>query len=173
MSDSSIRIKPYDGSTDFAMWQAKMKVVLIKEKCWRAVTEDYKAGMSDDSKKEMDQVAHSEIMIRISDEVARQVIDCLTAKSIWDTLASLYHVKTLSSRISLLCRIFNFKMNVSASLDDNLDRFLRMTQDLERCDDKINDTHQAVILLNALPNQFDTFKDVIQFSRDLLTKTDS
>ncbi len=66
MSDSSIRIKPYDGSTDFAMWQAKMKAVLIKEKCWRAV----KAKMSEDSKKEMDQIAHSEIMIRISDEVA-------------------------------------------------------------------------------------------------------
>ena len=61
-------------------------------------------------------------------------------------------------------------MDVSVSLAENLDRFCRMTHELERCDDKINDTHQAVILLNALSSQFDTFKDVIQFSNETLTK---
>lgn len=45
-----------------------------------------------------------------------------------------------------------------------------MTHELERCNDKIADTHQAVILLNSLPSQFDNFKDVIQFGNEDLTK---
>ena len=70
----------------------------------------------------------------------------------------------------MLCRLFNYKMDVSVSLNENLDRFLRMTQELERCKDTIDDIHQAVILLNALPSQFDNFKDVIQFGSEDLTK---
>ena len=63
-------------------------------------------------------------------------------------------------------------MNKNVSLDENLDSFLRMTQELERCNDKIDDTHQAVILLNVLPAQLDIFKDVIQFENETLTKKD-
>ena len=153
MSDfSSIRIKPFDRTSDFSMWQLKMKVVLIKEKCWPVVDESYPEDLDSAKKKEMDQIAHSEIIIRLSDEVVRQIITFDTAKTLWKGLVDLYQVKTLPSKISLLCRIFNFKMDVSVSLNDNLDRFLRMTQGLERCDDKIVDAHQAVILLNSLPS---------------------
>ena len=56
------------------------------------------------------------------------------------------------------------------TLNDNLDAFLRMTLDLERCSDKIDDIHQAVIILNSLPAQFNNFKDVIQYGHQDLTK---
>ena len=108
--------------------------------------------MNDEAKKELDEIAHNQIIIKHFFEVARQVIDRLyyfhtTIKS----LGELYKVKTLPSRISLLFKKFIYKMDVSVfvSLDENLDR---MTQELESCDDKINDNHQAVILLNAIPS---------------------
>ena len=61
-------------------------------------------------------------------------------------------------------------MDVNLPLHYNLDKFLRMTQELERCDDKVKDSHQAILLMNSLPSQFDNFKDVIQYSSDELTK---
>ncbi|CAM8907798.1 unnamed protein product [Rhodiola kirilowii] len=60
-------------------------------------------------------------------------------------------------------------MDTSLSIAENLDIFLKMTLDLDRCKDKIADTHQAVILLNSLPSQFENLKDVIQYGRDELT----
>lgn len=69
------------------MWHVKMNAILIKEKCWKVVTGDYPGDypgdMSPEAKQELDLVAHSEIMIRISNEVARQVIHCETVKTLW------------------------------------------------------------------------------------------
>ena len=168
--NNTMRVKLFDGTGDFAMWQVKMKAILVKEKCWKAVTQEYPAGTSDEKKLEMDEQAQCEIMIRLADDVARQVYTSKTAKELWDLLVKLFLTKSLPSRISLLCRLFTYKMDASLSLNDNLDKFLRMTQDLERCKDKISDAHAAVLLLNSLPSQFDTLKDVIQFSTDTLTK---
>ncbi|KAL9688590.1 hypothetical protein QQ045_033013 [Rhodiola kirilowii] len=60
-------------------------------------------------------------------------------------------------------------MDLSLSIQENLDIFLRMTHDLERCAEAIKEKHQAMILLNFLPHQFDTLIDVIQFGRVDLT----
>jgi len=60
-------------------------------------------------------------------------------------------------------------MNTSLPVTENLDKFLKLTQELEKCDDKIKEEHQAVLLLNSLPAQFDTFKDVIQYSTEEVT----
>ncbi|CAM8894353.1 unnamed protein product [Rhodiola kirilowii] len=62
-------------------------------------------------------------------------------------------------------------MDVSLSIQENLDSFLKITQELDRCEDTIKEEHQAVILLSALPHQFDNLIDVIQFGREGLTLT--
>ena len=170
MGENTVRIKPFDGSTDFSMWQLKMRAILTKKKCLKAITEEWADETSEATKKELQEQAHAEIIIRLADEVARQVVTISKPKDLWDALTAKYMTKSLPSTITLLSALFNFKMNTSVTLEDNLDKFLRLTQDLERCGDSIKDKHQATILLNALPAQFDTFKDVIQFSRDDLTK---
>ncbi|CAM8954966.1 unnamed protein product [Rhodiola kirilowii] len=170
MADS-VHLKPYDGTTDFSLWKAKMKAILIKEKCYRAITQEWLDPTSAAKKEEICDIAHSEIMIRLSDEVLRQVVNIFDPKELWDTLESIYLTKSLPSRISLLSSLFNFRMNTSLSIQENLDTFLKMTQDLSRCKDKIEETHKAVILLNSLPPQFDIVKDVIQYGRDEITLT--
>ncbi|CAN0860176.1 Retrovirus-related Pol polyprotein from transposon TNT 1-94 [Linum grandiflorum] len=164
-----IRLKPFDGSTDFAIWKIKMKAILIKEKCFAAVTEDWPANTSDLRKAELREIAHSEIMIRLADDVVRQVVSFSDPKLLWEGLESIFQSKSMPSRISLLSKLFTFKMDTGMSMHENFDAFLKMTQDLERCGDQIDDTHQAVLLLNSMPSQFDNLKDVIQFSRDDLT----
>ena len=37
-----MKIRPFDGVIDFAMWQVKMRVILIKEGCWKAITHPVK-----------------------------------------------------------------------------------------------------------------------------------
>ncbi|KAL9670347.1 hypothetical protein QQ045_007898 [Rhodiola kirilowii] len=72
---SNVNLKPYDGTTNFSLWRAKMKAILIKEKCYRAVTEEWLDPTSAEKKKEISDIAHSEIMIRLSDEGLRQVVN--------------------------------------------------------------------------------------------------
>ena len=170
MSENTPKVKPYDGVSDFSMWQVKMKALLIKEKCWKAIEGVWPPNTKAETKTEASEMAHAEIMMRLTDDVARQVLNYTDAKSLWKALETQYLKTSLPSKISLLCRLFSFKMDVNVPLNDNLDRFLRMTLELERCNDKIKDDHQAVLLLSSLPSQFDTLKDVIQYGNDKLTK---
>ncbi|CAM8963279.1 unnamed protein product [Rhodiola kirilowii] len=72
-----VRVTPFDGSNDFTMWKLKMKAVLIKEKCWDAISEEWPEGATDRHKKKLQDLAYSEIILRLSDDVARQVFDTL------------------------------------------------------------------------------------------------
>ncbi|CAM8944713.1 unnamed protein product [Rhodiola kirilowii] len=165
MADN-VRLKPYDGTTNFSTWRVKMKAILIREKCYRTVTGEWLDPTSEERKHELRELAHLEIMVRLANDVLRQVVSISDAKELWDTLETIYLTKSLPSRIALLCKLFNFRMDTSLSIQENLDAFLRMTQDLSKCKDKIQETHQAVIVLNVLPPQFDIVKDVIQYGRD-------
>ncbi|CAM8913689.1 unnamed protein product [Rhodiola kirilowii] len=166
---TDIRLKPFDGQMDFAMWNMRMKGILIKEKCWRDVSEEWLCPTSDQMKKDLKEVTLAEIMMRLTDDVGRPLMKITDPKVSWDTLTTTYQTKSLPNRIFLFKKLFTFKMDLSLSIQENLDIFLRMTQDLERCEDAIKEEHQAVILLSSVPHQFDTLIDVIQFGREDLT----
>ncbi|CAM8903536.1 unnamed protein product [Rhodiola kirilowii] len=36
----AMKLKPFDGTSDYSMWKMRMKAILVKEKCFRAVTEE-------------------------------------------------------------------------------------------------------------------------------------
>ncbi|CAM8970979.1 unnamed protein product [Rhodiola kirilowii] len=166
---TDIRLKPFDGQIDFAMWLMRMEGILVKEKCWRAVSEEWLSPTSDQAKRDLKQLALAEIMMRLTDDVARPLMKIKDPKELWDTLKATYQTKSLPNRIFLLKKLFTFKMDLSLSIQENLDIFLRINQDLERCEDAIKEEHQAVILLSSLPHQFDGLIDVIQFGREDLT----
>ncbi|CAM8908946.1 unnamed protein product [Rhodiola kirilowii] len=168
MADA-MKIKPFDGTSNFSMWKMRMKAILIKEKCYMAVTEEWIVPTSDQQKIDKKELAYSEIMMRLIDDVARKVMHHTEPKTLWDELEKLYLVKSLPTRISLQTKLFTFKMDLSISLQENLDIFLKLTQDLKKCKDEIKDEHLCVILLNLLPSQFDTLRDVIQYGSEELT----
>ncbi|KAL9679222.1 hypothetical protein QQ045_017078 [Rhodiola kirilowii] len=73
MADN-VRLKPYNGITDFSLWRVKMKNILIREKCYKAVTGQWLDPTSEERKQELKELAHSEIMVRLADDVLRQVV---------------------------------------------------------------------------------------------------
>jgi hypothetical protein len=80
------RIKPYDGQSDFAMWKVKMQVILTKERLYHAITDVWDVDVTTAEKKEVQSLAHAEIMLRLTDEVARQVVNHTEPKPLWDAL---------------------------------------------------------------------------------------
>ncbi|CAN1128690.1 hypothetical protein LINPERHAP2_LOCUS4789 [Linum perenne] len=116
-----IRLKPYDGSIDFTIWKVKMKATLMKEKCYSAVTKDRPAETSELKKVKLNDMAHAEIFIRLSNDVARQVVSITDAQTLWLTLEEIFLSKPVPNLISLLCKFFTFKMDVSLTVAENLD----------------------------------------------------
>lgn len=80
--------------------------------------------------------------------------------------------KSLSSRIHLKQKLYGYAMNSRQSIERNVDEFLKIIADLENVDVLISDEDQAVMLLMALPRQFDGLKDTLRYSKSALTLTD-
>ena len=89
----------------------------------------------------------------------------------WKNLDKLYLPKTLPNKIYLLKQFFSFKMDSSKELQDNLSNiFNKLILDLASCNIKFLDEQLVVILLNSLPDSFDSLINAIEYESDSLTK---
>ena len=61
-------------------------------------------------------------------------------------------------------------MDPNKELLDNLDMFNKLVQDLASCSIKFPDEQLVVILLNSLPDCFESLINAIEYGRDTLTK---
>ena len=60
--------------------------------------------------------------------------------------------------------LFNFKMNSSKSMDENIDKFTKLTLLLRGTDQALGDSSEAMILLNSLPDDYDVVKHALRYT---------
>ena len=65
-----------------------MKAVLIQQKVAKAIDNTYTAGLLDDKKKEMDEIALSTIILHLLDNVLRKVDYMQTTTVMWKKLGN-------------------------------------------------------------------------------------
>jgi len=70
------------------------------------------------------------ILFNVGDKVLRKIDHCKTAAEAWALLERLYMVKTLPNRVYLQLKVYNYRMQESKTLDENIDEFLKMISDL-------------------------------------------
>ena len=99
----------------------------------------------------------------------RKVIKEKTAHDMWTKLAQLYMTKSLPTRIYLKQKFYSFKMDEDKSMDDSVDEFTKLVNDLESLDVKIDDEDQAIFLLNSLPKPYEQLRDTLKYGRNKLS----
>ncbi|KAL2237492.1 UNVERIFIED_CONTAM: Retrovirus-related Pol polyprotein from transposon TNT 1-94 [Sesamum indicum] len=92
-------LQPFDGKTDFSIWQQKMKGILIQQKVFKAIDGRY-------------------------------------------------------------------KLDLSKNIDENLDDFTKLIQDIKLTGDKYIDEYSPIVLLNAIPESYSDVKAAIKYGRD-------
>ncbi|CAH9052304.1 unnamed protein product, partial [Cuscuta europaea] len=169
MSANMYGMLPFNGKTDFDIWKQKIKCVLIQQKVFRAVSELYLD--SDDSAKiaEMNETACSTIYLNLSDYVLRKVGILDSAKKLWDKLDDLYTDTSLPGKLFLLEKFFRFRLDLTKDIDENLDIFNKLIQNIKQSGDKHIDDYTAVVLLNAIPDSYNDVKSAIKYGRDDVT----
>lgn len=74
--------------------------------------------------------------------------------------------KSLAYRLYMKQHLYSFKIREDKNLDDQIDEFINILEDLENLEVKLEEGDKALILLNALPKTFEIFKDVTLYGRD-------
>ncbi|KAL2237106.1 UNVERIFIED_CONTAM: Retrovirus-related Pol polyprotein from transposon TNT 1-94 [Sesamum indicum] len=157
---------PFDGKTDFSIWQQKMKGILIQQKVFKAIEGNYVENVSEEKKKENDEFAYSSIILNLSDSVLRKVGKLESSKALWDRLEELYTEISLPNKLFLLEKFFRYKLDLSRNIDENLDDFTKLIQDIKLAGDKYIDEYSPIVLLNAIPESYSDVKAAIKYGRD-------
>lgn len=143
-----------------------MEAILVTEIFFEALSEDWPSGTTDATKKDIQDLAYWEIILRLSDGVLRRVVNHTKPKPLWDALENIYSSKSMPSRINLLSKLYGFRMDLWLFVEENLDMFLKLTHGLASRGEPFRKFHQAVILFKSLPAQFDSIKKVMQYGWD-------
>ncbi|KAK4397518.1 hypothetical protein Sango_1588400 [Sesamum angolense] len=143
-----------------------MKGILIQQKVFKAIDGKYADNVSDDKKLENDEYAYSSIILNLSDSVIRKVGKQISAKMLWDKLEEHYTETSLPSKLFLLEKFFRYKLDMSKNIDENIDEFTKLIQDIKLIGDKNIDDYSPIVLLNAIPETYGDVKTAIKYGRD-------
>ncbi|KAL2243392.1 UNVERIFIED_CONTAM: hypothetical protein Sindi_0457200 [Sesamum indicum] len=159
-------LQPFDGKSDFSIWQQKIKGILIQQKVFKAIDGKYSDSISEEKALENDEYAYSSIILNLSDNVLRKVGKQDTARDLWKKLEDLYTDVSLPSKLFLLEKFFKYKLDLSKTIDENLDDFTKLVQDIKLTGDKNIDEYSPIVLLNAIPDTYADVKAAIKYGRD-------
>ena len=65
-------------------------------------------------------------------------------------LDTLFTETFMSSKMYLLEKFFKFRLDLSKDIDDNIDIFQKLVQDIKRSGDKTIDEYTSIALMNEL-----------------------
>jgi len=122
--------------------------------------------------KELEEKAHSAILLSLSDGVLREVVNEKTTAGLWKKLENLYMKKSLTNWLYLKQRLYTLKMKEGMPICDHLDEFNRIILDLKNIDIEVDDEDQALILLCSLPDLFDNSVNSMVYCRDTISLAD-
>ncbi|KAK6130460.1 hypothetical protein DH2020_035798 [Rehmannia glutinosa] len=166
---SGYHMEPFNGKTDFSIWQQKMKGILIQQKYFKAVEGKFGEKDSEELKTELDEYVYSSIILNLSDSELRKVRKLSSAKDLQKKLEELYTDTSLPSKLFLLENFFRFKLDLTKDMDENLDIFTKLIQDIKLTGNKNIDDYSPIILLNVIPDSYSDVKSAIKYGRDQIS----
>jgi hypothetical protein len=177
MTTAKFEVEKFDGHNSFSLWRIKMRALLRQQglaKVLESQEEKIDIKTFDEIVKhgELEEKAHSIILLSLSDGVLREVANEETASGLWKKLESLYMKKSLINCLFLKQRLYTFRMQEDTPLCDHLDYFNRIILDMKNIDIKVNDEDQTLILLCSLPGAFDNFVNSMLYGRDTISLAD-
>ena len=179
-------MEKFDGRGDFGLWKFKMKMQLELQGLGYVLEGDTGSESSDGDDKELKPVKQDEkdpkakekdtrarnlICASLSNIVLRKVMREQTAMGVWKALEADYQTKTLPNRIYLKQSFASFKMQETKSIEENMDSFLKLIDDLASLSITVSDEDQAIQILTSLPSQYDALVHTLKYGsgKDTLT----
>ena len=192
---SKVEIKTFNGDRDFSLWKIRIKAQLgvlglMNTLSDFSLTKIVPIAKSEGKKPEIDeessqteevpdqikidqsQQAKNIIINHITDAVLLKVKHCVSAAELWAMLNKLYMETSLPNRIYTQLRLYSFKMLETLSIDQNVDEFLRIVDELRNLQIVVAEEVQAILILNSLPVSYVQLKHTLKYGNKTLCVQD-
>lgn len=114
-----------NGSNDFTLWKMKMRALLAQQGYATTLEGETKLpkDMADEKKVDILKKAYSAIMLSLTNEVLREVLDQTTASVFWVSICDMYQNNSITNMLYQKQRLCTLKMYESTHVKDHLDNF--------------------------------------------------
>ena len=85
------------------------------------------------------------------------VQSCLTTFELWKTLLDTYEKKVAATKIYLIRRLYNMRMNESDSVQTHLNEYESLSSQISAQGTTIEDELRSILLMSRLPPSWETF----------------
>src|SRR3954469_21304069 len=142
-----VELKPFDGKSNFTLWQRKMKNILIHQDLHTCIlgVAHKPEEMTKEAWDKAGLKALSSIELHLSDEVTYNVMEETTSKGTLDKLEKHYMGETLSNKLFLKDQLYNLRMEEGDDLMEHLNVFNRCINDLLRVEVKYEEEDKALL----------------------------
>lgn len=114
----------------------------------------------------MEETTYTALILNIPDNVLRQIINENSSLEVWKKLHPLYDKKDLPNKIYIQEGLFSFKMNLSKSLDENLDDLKKLTNAFNQSGETLGTKSEATILINSIHDPYKEVRSAIKYGRE-------
>src|ERR1044072_7065645 len=169
---SRYTIERFDGTSNFADWQARMEDLLTTLGLCDTLQEKKPDDMQDRAWEKALADAVSNIRMYVSTGVRNHLTGLKTPKDIWAKLETLYQAKTLTSKIYAQQAFYGLRMQGGGDLVHHLTVFNNALAELTRLGIKVDDEVKAVVLLCSLPPSYAHLVTTLTYGKDTVKLDD-
>ncbi|KAH9658076.1 Integrase catalytic domain-containing protein [Citrus sinensis] len=173
---NKVDLEKFTSQNDFNMWRIKMEALLITQGLGDAIdpvikneNAEVSSSRTPEHMAEIDKKARSTIILSLGDSVIREVAKEKTVAGLWAKLEQLYMTKSLANRLYIKKKMFSLRMIEGASLDEHIDEFNKVCDELETIDEGLSDESKALLLISSLPKSYEHFVDALLYGRQSLS----
>lgn len=163
---------------NYDTWCIQVEALLIKNDMWGYINGDtpkpeIPADPDEASRARynawalQDRKAKSDLILSINPSELRQIRGCVTAKEVWDKLATVYASKGPRRKATLLKQLTQRKLQKGEDIKDHLATFFQTVDKLNDMEIEIDKDLLSIMILNTLPDSFENFRCAME-SRDNL-----
>ena len=100
---TKFEVEKFDGRNNFSLWHIKMRALLVQQRLSKVLKgiEALLTTMSDEENDELMEKTHSAILLRLGNEVLREITNDDIVAKLWLKLESLHMTKSLTNRLYL------------------------------------------------------------------------
>lgn len=165
-SRTGIEVEKFDGRGDYTLWKTRIfahfEILDLMEALKIEEEDGNKSGGTGEAKshsvvlsldlQEKQRKARSMILQSVEDQdLRKKIMKEDTAAGMLQVLDELYMSRSSTNRVYLQYKLYSFRMNESQSVEENIDEFQRLVDDLSNANVTISDEDQAIRLLISLP----------------------
>ena len=153
-------VEKFNG-TDFGFWRMQIKDYLYGKKLHLPLLGEKLATMKDKEWAFLNRQVLGVIRLTLSRSVTHNVVNEKTTTNLMKALSGMYEKPSANNKVHPMKKLFNLKMVENPSVEQHLNEFNTITNQLSFVETDFDDEIRALIVLASLPNSWEAMRMVV------------